>query len=209
MAGITLDSNYRLESTITIEPGETASGVLAPGQILSIIDVEGGQVCDFSSFSSIDPKEYCDLIYSLFAKEVWKLSVGDVLYTKHMRPLWTIIADTCGVHEWTGGFCSHDLNSFLGFPMVGCRDRLEDELVAHNLTPDLLVPSSCINPFMNMIRHQDGRWTTEQPVSKAGDSLVLRAEMSVLWMGTVCMMPPPTNRLPLTPIRFEIYTLRN
>jgi uncharacterized protein len=194
-----------LLDTITIEPGQGASGIVQAGQFLRAIDVAGQQVLDFSSFNADDPSEYCDLIYSLFAREAWKLGVGDVLYTKRMRPLWQITADTCGVHEWTGGFCSHDLNRFLGVDCPGCRDVLEAELVKLDLSPLVLSPSSCLNPFMNMIRYPNGDWLTRLPNSRPGDYLELRAEMKVLWIATTCTMQPPVNGLPLSPIRIEIY----
>ena len=196
---------YLIQS-ITLEAGQGTSGTLEPGQILKIIDVAGQQVCDFCSFNRNDLTEYCDVIYSTFAKESWKLSAGDCLYTKKMRPLWTIVEDTCGTHEWTGGFCSRELNYFLyGSDRPGCRDVLEAELHQQNLDPQLLVPSSSINVFLNMKQMIDGRWPVEPPVSKAGDYLALRAEMPVFWVVSVCAMPPPLNGLPLTPIRFETY----
>jgi uncharacterized protein len=80
-------SRHTLIQSITVEPGQGAHGALEVGQILRIIDVQGQQVFDFSSFHRDDPTEYCDLIYSLFAKEAWKLSVEDKLYTQRMRPL--------------------------------------------------------------------------------------------------------------------------
>jgi hypothetical protein len=102
-----------LIQSVTLEPGQSMSGTLEFGQGIGIVDIAGQQVCDFSSFNRDDPTEYCDLIYSMFAKEVWKLSVGDCLYTKYMHPIWTIVEDTCGMHEWTGGFCSRAFNRFL------------------------------------------------------------------------------------------------
>lgn len=194
--------------SITLEPGQSTSGTLKTGQLIKIIDIAGQQVCDFASCNQHDPTEYCDLIYSMFAKEAWKLSVGDILYTKRMRPIWTIVEDTCGTHEWTGGFCSREFNQFLyGTDQPGCRDLLEAELIKLGLSPSLLVPSSCINPFMNMPHYLNGSWPVELPLSKPEDHLDLRAEMPVFWVASVCTMPPPTNGLPLTPIRFEIYDM--
>jgi uncharacterized protein len=200
------ESVKTLINSIELKPGQGTSGTLEPGQIIRIVDVAGQQVCDFSSCSQDDPTEYCDLIYSLFAKEAWKLEVGDRLYTKKMRPIWTIVEDTCGTHEWTGGFCSREFNRFLyNTDRPGCRDILEAELIKLGLSPHILVPSSCLNPFMNMPHLLDGSWPVELPTSKPEDHLDLLAEMAVLWVASVCTMPPPTNSLPLTPIRFEIY----
>ncbi len=163
----------------------------------------GQQVFDISFFLRDDPSEYCDLNYSLFAVERWYLRVGDIVYSKRMRPLLTIVADTCGVHDWIGGYCSLELNRFLGNDRPGCREVLESEMQKIGVDPRHPVPSSCLNPFMNLPHRADGTWPTLLPVSKPGDYLELRAEVPVVWVGSVCTMPPPVNGLPLTPIRVD------
>jgi hypothetical protein len=107
------------------------------------------QVFDIAFFLKEDPSEYCDLNYSLFAVERWYLTVDDIVYSKRMRPLLTIVVDTCRVHDWIGGYCSHDLNRFLGDDRPGCREVLEAEMQKISLDPRCLVPSACLNPFMN------------------------------------------------------------
>lgn len=71
------------------------------------------------------------------------------------------------------------------------------------ISPQLLIPSSCLNPFMNIPHKSDGSWRVEPPVSQAGDYIELWielwAEMPVLWGVSVCTMPPLTNELPLSP----------
>ena len=130
-----------------IQPGDGAGGVLLPSEHLRIVDVGGQQVFDIAFFLRDDPTEYCDLNYSLFAVERWYLRVGDIVYSKRMQPLLTIVADTCGVHDWIGGYCSHELNRFLGNDRPGCREVLESEMRKIGIDPRLLVPSSCLNPF--------------------------------------------------------------
>ena len=170
---------------------------------MRIVDVGGQQVFDIAFFLRDDPSEYCDLNYSLFAVERWHLRVGDIVYSKRMRPLLTVMADTCGVHDWIGGYCSSDLNRFLGKTRTGCREVLESQMQKLGLDTRNLVPSSCLNPFMNLPHRPDGTWPTLLPVSKPGDYLELRAEVPVVWVGSVCTMPPPVNGLPLTPIRVD------
>jgi uncharacterized protein YcgI (DUF1989 family) len=190
--------------SVMLQPGQGANGTLEAGEHLRIVDVAGQQVFDIAFFLQEDPSEYCDLNYSLFAVERWYLTVGDVVYSKRMRPLLTVVADTCRVHDWIGGYCSRDLNRFLGDDRPGCREVLEAEMQKISLDPRCLVPSACLNPFMNLPHRPDGSWPTLLPVSKPGDYLELRAEAPVVWVGSVCTMPPPVNGLPLSPIRLEI-----
>jgi uncharacterized protein len=189
--------------SVVLQPGHGANGTLEAGEHLRIVDVGGQQVFDIAFFLQEDPSEYCDLNYSLFAVERWYLTVGDIIYSKRMRPLLTVVADTCRVHDWIGGYCSQDLNRFLGDDRPGCREVLEGQMQKIDLDPRCLVPSACLNPFMNLPHRADGSWPTLLPVSKPGDYLELRAEVSVVWVGSVCTMPPPVNGLPLSPIRLD------
>jgi len=192
----------------TIEPSNGTSGIVERGQVLRIVDVEGKEVADFCSFNAEDPADYCDMIYSTFDKGSWKLSTGDVIVTKSMQPLWTITADTVGVHYCGGGFCSADLRRSIGETGHGCRDTLEAELAKHDLSPLYLSPSACFNVFMNMQYAPDGSWPVEEPVTKPGDYIDLRAEMDVLWAVSVCYWPGAVNGFNPTPLRFEIYDPR-
>jgi hypothetical protein len=193
------------DSLTTILPGNAASGTVAKGHRLRIVDVAGQQVCDMALFMRDDPAEHCDVIYSCFAVERWRLGVGDILYSKRMRSMATIVADSCGVHEWTGGCCSHDLNRFLGRDAPGCKEAIETEMRRLGLSSGLLDSTSCLNVFMNTPHQSPGGWPTLLPVSKPGDFLELQAEVPLLWVATVCTMPPPVNGLPLSPIRVETF----
>jgi uncharacterized protein len=189
------------DSSVVLQPGQGANGTLQAGEHLRIIDVGGPQVFDIAFFLQEDPSEYCDLNYSLFSVERWYLTMGDIIYSKRMRPLLAVVADTCGVHDWIGGYCSYELNRFLGHDRPGCREVLESEMQKIGLDPRYLVPSGCLNAFMNLPHRADGSWPTLLPMSKPGDYLELRAEVPVVWVGSVCTMPPPVNGWPASPIR--------
>jgi uncharacterized protein YcgI (DUF1989 family) len=196
----------RLVHEEVVQPGTGTSGIVNKDQILRIVDVEGQQVADFCSFSAQEPADYCDIIYSTFAKSSWKLSTGDTLVTKRMQPLWTIVADTCGVHYCGGGFCCRDLRRWAGLDARdGCRDTLEAQLAKHGLSPVYLSPSSCFNVFMNMQYKEDGSWPLREPESKPGDHIDLRAETDVLWAVSVCQWPEVCNGDKPTPLKFEVY----
>ncbi|HZP43972.1 MAG TPA: urea carboxylase-associated family protein [Candidatus Binatia bacterium] len=198
----------RLIERQVVPPGQGASGKVAKGQILRITDVEGEQVADFCSFSLDDPAEYCDVVYTTFAKRSWKVGEGDVIYTREMRPLWTITRDTAGVHYWGGGFCSRALNRFVGVDQHGCRDTITEQLAAHELSALYVSPSSCFNVFMNFPYGADGRWEILRPVTRPGDHIDLRAEMPVLWAVSVCHFPGACNGDRPTPLQFELFDAR-
>lgn len=187
-----------------LQPGHGAHGIVKAGQIFRIIDVLGEQVFDFSSFSLADPHECADLVMSRVLLEKWKLDVNDQIVSTALRPMWTIVGDSCGVHEWSGGYCSRALNRALGHDHDGCKEVMERELSTLGMPASLLASSSCLNPFMNIPYESSGRWKTKRPVSRAGDYLELLAEIDILWVGSVCTMEEPANGWPLTPISCEL-----
>jgi uncharacterized protein len=210
MASTAQEAPGTLVEEIIVQPGTYGTSTVKKGQILRIIDVEGEQVADFCSWNLHDPSEYCNVIYTMCAKQGWKDFVpGDVIYTKNMNPLWTIVADTCGVHYWGGDFCSGPLNDFLGTTNkgYGCRERLEEALAEHGLSPLYLNTAACFNVFMNFPYNADGSWVYTLPVTKAGDHIDLRAEMDALWAVSCCHALGETNAANPTPLKFELYDL--
>jgi len=189
-----------------LQPGHGAHGIVRLGQTFRIIDELGEQVFDFASFSLDDPHECADLVMSRVLLEKWKLEVNDQIVSSALRPMWTVIGDSTGVHEWSGGYCSRGLNRALGYEHDGCKEVMEQELTAAGLQASLLTSCSCLNSFMNIPYESSGRWKMRRPVSRAGDYLELRAEMDIFWIGAVCTMEEPANGWPLTPIACELRT---
>lgn len=185
---------------IEIEPGKGAIGRLDAGDVFQITDLAGGQVFDVAFFDLADPWTHADLTCSCMAAGRWKLDVGQIIYTNKMEPLLEIAEDTCGVHEWTGGYCSIELNRYFGNNHVGCKEVLLSMLVNAGIDSNVLVSNSCFNPFMNMPFKEDGTWPVLAPVSVKNDRIAFKALKPVLWAGSVCTMEEPTNRWPLTNI---------
>ncbi|MGY1917492.1 DUF1989 domain-containing protein [Pseudomonas tolaasii] len=188
-----------------VSPGSGTGGRIKAGQILRITDIEGQQVADFCSFMADNPEVYCDVIYSTFKARSWKLKEGDQLVSKHVDPMWTIVADDSNLHYSGGGFCSRDLNKLMGVHQHGCRDTLEEQLQKQNLSPIYLAPSACFNVFMNFPYEEDGTWEVKPPNTKAGDKIDLRAEADLIWAVSVCQFPGPCNGGNPSPLKFEIF----
>ncbi|MEU8781668.1 urea carboxylase-associated family protein [Streptomyces sp. NPDC048637] len=188
-----------------VAPGAGASGRVAAGQTLRIIDLEGQQVADLVSFSAENPSEHLDVTYTTFAAESWQLGKGNVFVTNLMRPIWTMTEDTCGVHYAGGGFCSRELNALFGADQLGCYETILNELHQLNAPTTGLNPASCFNVFMNFPYGIDGDLKVRDSYAQPGDIVELRAEMDLLWAVSVCQMPGPCNGPQPTPMRFELH----
>jgi uncharacterized protein YcgI (DUF1989 family) len=183
-----------------------ATGEMKKGQVLRIVDVEGQQVADFVSLKLKDPTEFLDCVYTNWILSRYRWHKGDIIYTNHMNPMWTIVEDMVDDHYTGGGFCSQDARKRFNVDgEKGCRDTIRDAFAANGIDPNLLQSVSCFNIFMNVAYEPDGRWEIHQPKSKAGDYIDLRAEMDLFWASSVCFWPEVVNGEKPTPLRFETY----
>ena len=93
-----------------VPAGGEWSGVVAAGQVLRIVDLEGRQAVDFLCYSAADPSERYNAADTMkFAGTIF-LTTGHGLYSGLGRRLFTIVADTCGRHDTIGGCCSAESN---------------------------------------------------------------------------------------------------
>jgi uncharacterized protein YcgI (DUF1989 family) len=130
------------------------------------------------------------------------LTTGHVLYSDEASKMFTIVADTVGLHDVLAGACSRFTNFVrYGVPeSPNCRDNFAEALASYGIGwKD--VPYA-FNIFMNVPIGQDNSMSIVEPISKAGDYIDLRAEMDTVVAISNC---PQTrnacNAYRLTPMR--------
>lgn len=178
---------------------------LEAGDELVVIDPEGQQVSDLTAFSREDMGEYLSSGRSIdYASKLW-LTTGDVLYSNRSRPMFTILEDTCGRHDFTLTPCSKRMFELLygeeeGRP--GCEGNLAAALAPYGITTDR-VPIA-FNIFMHVaVDAVTGRIEVRPPLSRAGDFVRLRAEMPMVVAMTACSAGQ-SNNFRYKPIDFRI-----
>lgn len=157
------------------------------GELLTITNPVGYQVCDFWIFNVDDLQEYSSMehlhtsILSLFPK------VGDGVISNLRRALMTITEDTSpGIHDTVIASCDHARYQQLGVEHYhnNCTDNLRQALIAIGLrAPAVPAP---FNLWMNVPVQPDGTLSFEPPVSKPGDHMRFRAEMDVVAVMSAC-----------------------
>ncbi len=106
-----------------------------------------------------------------------------MLYSDVARPMFTIVADTCGRHDTIGGCCSAPSN-FLMYGVTdvpGCRENFLRLLGRHGLGRRDIVAN--LNFFSNVPVGPDGSLADTvfvDGLSRPGDFVDLRAEMDAL-----------------------------
>lgn len=191
--------------TVRIPPCSAQTVKLAMGDQLVIIDPEGQQVSDLVAFGSPDQAEYLSSGRSLdYAAHLW-LTTGDVLYSNRSRPMFTILEDTCGRHDFTLTPCSKDTFRIIygeneGRP--GCEGNLVAALAAYDIGVDQI--PIAFNVFMHVaVDASTGKFSVLPPLSKAGDFIRLQAEMPLVVAMTACSAGQ-SNNFCYKPIDFQL-----
>jgi len=152
---------------------------LRHGQTLRIVDVEGKQVPDLVCFNLDEPRERLSTNNSRLVQKRWLLTIGHALYSDEGNPMLRIVDDTVGVHHASAG-CCNDAANRLRYGVEGepnCLDNLAAAVEPIGLTKKDIPGAFC--PFMKVIQHFDGAYEIQEPDSRAGDHIDLRAEMDL------------------------------
>ena len=98
-----------LQKSLHLEPQTGAALVVRRGEHLKIIDPKGEQVSDLTSFSLEDKSEWLSSGRTIDYANTIYLTTGHTLYSNRSRPMWTIVDDTVGCHDFLLTPCSPDL----------------------------------------------------------------------------------------------------
>ena len=187
-----------------LEPQTGIGFTLEKGQRLRVIDPEGEQVSDLVAFARGDRREWLSSGRSLDYANTIYLTTGHVLYSNRSRPLFTILADDVGRHDFLLTPCSIETFRII-YNHQGdhpsCFGNLAKNLASFGIEPDV-IPTT-FNIFMNVDVLPSGELAIGPPRSKAGDSIVLRAEMDLI-VGLTACSAEMSNNYSFKPIEFEI-----
>lgn len=162
-------------STPTTIPAFSGDAVeVRPGQLLTIIDDEGQQVVDFFAESVADPDEALSSGATIDANDSLALSVGHTLYSDRYQPMFDLVSDDVGDHDLIHPCCRPEMYEYFygnGEGHPSCLQNLNNALGRRRTT---ITP---VNLFMQTVVNADRTISVEEPKSKAGDRVVLRARM--------------------------------
>jgi len=170
-----------------LEPQTGAGLIVAQGQRLEIVDPCGEQVSDLVSFAAEDRTEWLSSGRTIDYANTIYLTTGHTLYSNRSRPMWTILEDTVGRHDFLLTPCSPETFTSR-YKTTGHHPSCFENLV-HSLQPFGIAPDSIptsLNVFMNVDVLPSGELRILPPRSRAGDHITLRAEMDLIVGVTAC-----------------------
>lgn len=180
---------------------------LARGELLKIVDPEGGQVSDLVCYKEGDVKEVISNGRTFDYEETIELGSGNRLWSNRSNVMLSIVEDTCGHHDFLLTPCSKDtFKHFYPDKPVhrGCFGNLAEALKPFDVEEDDI--PTAFNVFMN-VEVENGSVAVKPPLSNAGDYLVLRAEMDLI-IGLTACSAYASNGGSFKPIDYEIQSVK-
>ena len=196
-------------SHVHLAPQTGTGFVVRRGELLRIIDPTGEQVSDMISFAKEDPREWLSSGRTIDYANTIYLTTGHILYSNRSRPMWTIVEDTVGRHDFLLTPCSPETFSII-YKTTGhhpsCFENLVKALTPFGITPDV-IPTT-LNVFMNVDVLPSGEIRILPPKSRAGDYLLLRAEMDLI-VGVTACSAELSNNGSFKPIDVEVHAAQS
>ena len=197
---------------INIQPGNAAAFEVKLGEYIQILDVQGRECSDFQALSlraldkgqerEIDPTTTRSLMGSLYPEP----GIFSKYWSQDQEPLVEIVQDTCGRHDTFGLACTARYYDDLGYPgHINCTDNMNLELARFDVRPRGGWPA--INFFFNTMLDDTNALGMDDPWSRPGDFVLLRALTDLVCVSTACPCDvDPANGWNPTDIQVRTYS---
>ena len=179
----------------TIAARSGTAFTLKKGERLKIIDIKGEQVADFICYNEQDIAEYLSSGRTMDYAETIFLTAGHQFYSNRSNPMFTIVEDTVGRHDFLLTPCSAETFKIIyghTEPHRGCFGNIAAALKPYGIAQDN-IPIT-FNVFMHVTVNGDsGKIEVLPPKSKAGDFIIVEAHMDLIVALTACAAEMSNN----------------
>ena len=197
---------YRQSASVPVDPGGSWGAMLAAGDRVRFVDIEGQQAVDFLCYNALDTRDRYNAANTMKMAENVFLNAGTVLYGEYATALMKIVASSCANHDTLGGCCSVEMNWLrYGRRTHSCRANFIHELTRFGMgEPDIVAN---VNFFMSVPVGRDGHMAIADSPSKAGDFVDVEALTAVIAVISNCPQKynPACGYKP-SPVRVETFT---
>ena len=183
------------------------SAVVAAGDVLTIVDLDGNQAVDCILYAAKDTSTRYSAAVTIATQGSIFLTTGSVLRADSGQELMSVVADEVGIHDTIGGACSQESNTLRygqhTHEQHACVENFLIEGAKWDLGKKDLV--SNINWFMNVPVDPDGALGIVDGLSAPGKRVALRAEVDTLVLVSNCpQINNPCNGFNPTPVRMIV-----
>ncbi len=182
------------------------------GDFIQIIDVDGRQCTDFQCFSArkLDKgKEHpldVTTTRTLMGASYPMPGLHSKYYDHDMEPLVEVVQDTCGRHDAFALACASKYYDDIGYPgHINCSDNFNGALAEHGVTPR--AGWMAVNFFFNTAIDAHGLVVSDEPWSRPGDYVLMRALTDLVCVSSACPDDTsPANGWYLSDIHVRTYS---
>jgi len=192
---------------VEIAPRSGGYARVSAGQLVKVIDVDGGQVADLFAWSVDGSGEHLSAQHTRAITDRLFPRVGEAFYTNLRRPILEFVADdTPGVHDMLIAACDPQRYELLGLPdHASCSGNFRTQMRESGLGDPGFTPQS-VNLFMAIPVDADGGLSWDPAVTAPGASVTLRAVQDCVVIVSACPQDViPINNLNPTRIAIEVY----
>ncbi len=182
------DRNHEDTTRLTIPGGYGCAIDLTRGQYIGVRDIEGGQCGDFWAIDAEDFDHFLSPSHTWVHIGRVQPQVGDDLVTNRREPILKIVSDDVGWHDMLVPACDRQrYERYYGVTGHGnCHDNFLEVMRPRGWEAKH-VPQP-FNLFMNTLVEPDGTLLIRNPISKAGDNIVMIAKMHLVVVVSACPM---------------------
>ncbi|WNW10576.1 DUF1989 domain-containing protein [Pseudomonas sp. DTU_2021_1001937_2_SI_NGA_ILE_001] len=201
-----------LVDEFTIKPGSARDYPVAAGQFIQVIDVAGRQCSDFVAFDrrALDSGREVDLDPTVTRTLNGSAYPGPGLfsrfYDRTMQPMLEVVRDTVGRHDTFALACTARYYEAQGyFGHANCSSNISRVLHAHGVEARAGWPA--INFFYNTGLDAQQQLTLDEPWSRPGDYVLLKALTDLVCASTSCPDDiDPANGWQPSDIHIRVYS---
>ena len=167
------------------------------GARITIIDVHGRQAGSFVAVAQSDAAETLSGSETRRRQLSLFLRTGDTIYTSRGRPMFRVLADTLGRHDFTGPACNaaHYEHAYGIAGHRNCHDNLAAALAPHGVPPDSLPEPLAL--FQDPGLEADARIGERLAVGRPGERFVITPLIDVI----CALSPSPDDISPLNDLQ--------
>jgi len=200
---------------LRVKSATAQSFFVRAGEFIQIIDVDGRQCTDFQCFSArkldkgIDNPLDVTATRSLMGHAYPMPGLHAKYYDQDFEPLVEVVQDTCGRHDAFALACYAKYYDDIGYPgHANCSENFNRALADKGVRPR--AGWMAVNFFFNTGIDAHGVMYSDEPWSRPGDYVLLRALTDIVCVSSACPDDTtPANGWNLTDIHVRTYSDKN
>jgi aminomethyltransferase len=196
---------------LRIDKATARSYEVKADQFIQIIDVEGKQCSDFLAFhrrkleDGLERGLDATVTRTLMGNAYPTPGLQGKFYDADMEPLVEVVRDTVGRHDTFALACNARYYEDMGYPgHVNCTDNFNGQIDTYGIAARKGWPA--LNFFFNTAFTSDNVLVTDEPWSRPGDYVLLRAMTDLVCASSACPDDvDPANAWDPTDIHVRVY----